>query len=81
MQLHVDDLVIYGNDDVVIKAFKTYLCVCFHMKDLGPLKYILGIKVARNSSRIFLCQCKYALDIISEAILLGAKSIDFAMDP
>ena len=42
-----------------------YLCSCFHMKDLGVLKYFLGIKVARNSEGIYLCQRKYALDIIA----------------
>jgi len=85
VQLHVlvyvDDLVISCNDNVAIKAFKTYLYACFHMKDLGRLKYFLGIEVAHNSIRIFLCLYKYALDIISKAGLLGAKSIGSPIDP
>ena len=56
-----------------MQQFKDYLSRCFHMKDLGKLKYFLGIEVARNSDGIFLCQHKYTLDIISEAGLLGAK--------
>ena len=56
-----------------IQRFKNYLNQCFHMKDLGKLKYILGIEVARNLDGLFLCQRKYALDIIAETRLLGAK--------
>lgn len=45
VQLHVlvyvDDLVMSGNDNASIKAFKVYLYVAF-MKDLGVLKYFRG---------------------------------------
>jgi len=71
--VYVDDLIISGNDHEAIVKFKTYLSECFHMKDLGTLKYFLGIEVARNLEGIFLCQRKYALDILSEVGLLGAK--------
>lgn len=50
------------------------------MKDLGPLKYFLGIEVAKNSTDLFLCQRKYTLDIISEVGLLGAQPIGFPLD-
>ena len=53
LQLHVlvyvDDLIISGNDGVAVQRFKDYLSQCFHMKDLGKLKYFLGIEVAQNS--------------------------------
>lgn len=39
---------------------------CFHMKDLGRLKYFLGIEIARNKERFVLSQRKYALDIVKE---------------
>lgn len=43
------------------------------MKDLGTLKYFLGLEVTRGPQGIFVSQRKYALDIISECGLLGAK--------
>jgi len=78
--VYVDDRIVSGNDHTAIQLFKRYLSDCFHMKDLGALKYFLGIEVARSLEGIFLCQHKYALDIISEAGLLGAKPASFPME-
>ncbi|CAH9143337.1 unnamed protein product [Cuscuta epithymum] len=78
--VYVDDLVISGNDSDAIASFKAYLSDCFHMKDLGNLKYFLGIEVARSSSGLFLTQRKYALDIITETGLLGAKPVAFPIE-
>ena len=63
----MDDLIICRNDSAAFKVFKAYLCNCFKMKDLGTLKHFLGIEVACSSFRLFLCQRKYTLEIISEA--------------
>ena len=71
--VYVDDIVISGNQSDAIHKFRDYLGHCFHMKDLGKLKYFLGIEVARNATCIFLSQRKYALDLISDCGLLGAK--------
>ncbi|XP_072066989.1 uncharacterized protein [Arachis hypogaea] len=73
--VYVDDLVIVGNNSAVIQRFKEYLHKYFHMKDLGRLKYFLGVEVARSQIGIFLCQRKYILDIITEIGLLGAKLV------
>ncbi|MCI03672.1 hypothetical protein A2U01_0024712 [Trifolium medium] len=50
------------------------------MKDLGLLKYFLGVEVAKSPAGIFLCQRKYALDIISEVGLLGSKPMETPLE-
>jgi len=71
--VYVDDLIVAENDSVIIQIFKVYLSACFHMKDLGILKYFLGVEIARSPDRFYLYQRKYTLDIISEVGLLGVK--------
>lgn len=52
--IYVDDFLITGNSLSSIAKFEKYLSSCFHMKDLGSLKYFLGLEVARNFTGIFL---------------------------
>ena len=78
--VYVDDLVLTGNDRELCAQFKVYLNNCFRIKDLGPLKYFLGIEVARNEKGLFLCQRKYALEIVEECGLVGAKPVEFPME-
>lgn len=46
------------------------------MKNLGGLKYFLGIEVARSKQGIFLSQRKYILDLLSKVGLLECKPAD-----
>ncbi|KAL1192817.1 Retrovirus-related Pol polyprotein from transposon TNT 1-94 [Cardamine amara subsp. amara] len=78
--VYVDDLIVSGNSLEVVTTFKNYLSECFHMKDLGVLRYFLGIEVARGPDGIYLCQRKYALDIIAETGLLGVKPVTFPLE-
>ncbi|XP_026387812.1 uncharacterized protein LOC113282888 [Papaver somniferum] len=55
----VDDLIIVGNNSAAIATFKTYLSRCFHMKDLGPLKYFLGIEISRDDGPLYSDSSQY----------------------
>ncbi|XP_059315470.1 uncharacterized mitochondrial protein AtMg00810-like [Lycium ferocissimum] len=67
-----------GSSMKLIQELKSVLHSHFKMKDLGDLKYFLGIKVLRSKSGILLTQRKYALELISDSGLGGAK---FASTP
>lgn len=56
-----------------ITNIKEFLHQTFWIKDLGYLKFFLGLEIARSKPGIHLCQRKYALDILSDCGLLAAK--------
>ncbi|KAL8157127.1 hypothetical protein AgCh_002003 [Apium graveolens] len=45
--VYVDDILITGNDKELISTVKSYLAQHFKIKDLGALKYFLGIEATR----------------------------------
>ena len=61
--VYVNDIVITGNDSKVISSLKSFLYGQFHTKDLGMLRYFLGVEVMRRKHGIFLSQRKYVLDL------------------
>ncbi|BBH06529.1 ABC-2 type transporter family protein [Prunus dulcis] len=74
--IYVDDMIITGNDKQEISQLQDYLATEFEMKDLGGLKYFLGIEVARSQQGIFLSQRKYVLDLLTDIGMLDCKPAD-----
>ena len=46
------DIVIIGSDMIDISSLKSFLHGHFHAKDLGTLKYFLGVEVMRSKHGI-----------------------------
>ena len=44
--VYVDDIVVTGNDEEEVTHLKMQLAKKFEIKELGPLRYFLGIEVA-----------------------------------
>ncbi|XP_071704000.1 uncharacterized protein [Rutidosis leptorrhynchoides] len=80
-QFDVKNAFLHGNDKEEISNLKLNLFKEFEMKDLGRLKYFLGIEVLRSQQGIFICQKKYVLDFLAEAGMIDCKPADTPLIP
>ena len=74
--VYVDGMIITGDDTEEISRLQEQLEARFEIKDLGGIRFFLGIEVARSQRRIFLSQRKYVLDLLAEVGLLDCKPTD-----
>ena len=64
--LYVDDMLIVGSDDEMIKSTKAMLSTKFDMKDMGLADVILGVKILRTSDGLVLSQSHYVDKILDK---------------
>ena len=79
--VYIDDTILTGDDLVEMRRVKEQLALELEIKDLGNLRYFLGMEVAQNRSGIFVSQQKYVIDLLEETGMLGCKPIDTPVDP
>lgn len=79
--VYVDDIVLAGTSMEEIKSVKLFLDQQFKIKDLGQLRFFLGLEIARSSSGIFLNQRKYTLELLEDTGFLGSKPASVPLDP
>ena len=77
----MNDIIITDSDHDGIQKLKQHLFNHFQTKDLGKLKYFLGIEIAQSNSGVVMSQRKYAYDILEETGMLDCKPVDTPMDP
>ncbi|RVW53308.1 Retrovirus-related Pol polyprotein from transposon RE1 [Vitis vinifera] len=78
---YVDDIIVTENDKREKHELKQRLATEFEIKELGKLKYFLGIEVAYSTQGIFISQQKYVTDLLAETGKIGCKPISTPMDP
>lgn len=78
--LYVDDIILACTSLTVFDNLKIALDKTFHIKDLGQLKFFLGLEVARSSKGITLCQRLYRLELLQDAGLTGSKLASIPLD-
>lgn len=59
---------------------KCFLAKEFEMKDLSPMKYFLGMVVARSKKGISVSQRKYTPDLLKEIGFLGSKPTNTSIE-
>jgi hypothetical protein len=75
ISLYVDDLIFTGNNSILFQKFKSSMMKTFDMTDLGKMRYFLGIEVTQNDHGIFICQGKYAKEILERFNMDKSNSV------
>ena len=75
--LYVDDMLIVGHDHKKIAALKNDLSKSFAMKDLGPARQILGMKITRDRSKklLWLSQDRYIEKVLERCNMHKEKPV------
>ncbi|CAM8995198.1 unnamed protein product [Rhodiola kirilowii] len=79
--VYVDDIILTGDDLQEMIRLKQSLAKEFEIKDLGQLKYFLGVEIARSKRGIVVTQRKYILDLLKETGMSGCKPADTPIEP
>ena len=79
--LYVDDLLIAGKNPDVIKRFKKAIQERFKMKDLGELRWMLGMEVIRNRRKrtIEINQTAYMQSVLERFGMENCKAVSTPM--
>jgi histone deacetylase 1/2 len=71
--VYVDDIILISSSATAASRLVANLRSDFAVKDLGPLRYFLGIEVSPMSQGLVLTQKKYALDLLRRAGMLQCQ--------
>lgn len=64
--IYVDDFLIISKDEQLVTRIKQQLCVDFKMKDLGPVKQVLGLRVTRSDGAVMIDQEQYIDELLAK---------------
>ncbi len=77
--IYVDDIIITSSSSVAIDNLLSSLQADFAVKDLGSLKFFLGVEVIPTTNGVLLSQQRYIKDILARTKMLEAKPVNTPM--
>ncbi|XP_020263962.1 uncharacterized protein LOC109839911 [Asparagus officinalis] len=80
VSLYVDDLLVTGNNIMLVEEFKQEMMQVFEMTDLGLMTYFLGMEVKQGKNEVFICQKKYAKEILKKFQMEECKTVSTPMN-
>ncbi|KAE8692104.1 hypothetical protein F3Y22_tig00110860pilonHSYRG00117 [Hibiscus syriacus] len=80
MVVYVDDILFTGSSQLEIDQIIHALHEKFSLKDLGQLKYFLGIEVHRSDNGLFLNQKKFITELLQKNQMLNVNSASTPME-
>ncbi|BBG92824.1 ADP glucose pyrophosphorylase large subunit 1, partial [Prunus dulcis] len=81
VSIYVDDLIFTGDDEDMMSEFKSSMLREFDMSDLGSMRFFLGIEVLQRADGIFICQKRYALEILKRFGMLESNEVNSPIIP
>ena len=86
LSIHVDDILIFSNDVVMLEDEKRAIGTKFKVEDLGEVGHILGmllmlIKRNRNSRTLTISQSKYLEGVLKRFNMTECKSVSTPIEP
>ncbi|KAL8096063.1 hypothetical protein AgCh_037136 [Apium graveolens] len=80
VSLYVDDLLVTGNNAGLVTRFKQEMKKVFEMTDLGLMSFFLGMEIMQAEHEIFICQKKYAKEILNKFNFGECKAVSTPMN-
>jgi len=58
LTLYVDEILLAGNNLEIINATEQWMSSIFEMKDMGEVRYVLGVEIVRNRPKKLSGMCR-----------------------
>lgn len=75
----MDDILIFGNNNIRIQKLQQALRLYFHMEVLGAMTYFPGLEIDCSECGIMLIQTKYTKELIDMTKLANSKLVEIPM--